>query len=172
MASGSGSGNASSSKSSASSSTRLSSLAETQEQILKGREQDYREYYLPEFKDFYSGLDPDSEAGKAQLGLTANQINQSFNAAQKQTNQSIAQRNLGKSGAGIALIAANERARSSALANAYANQQAQITANKGNALAQFAQLMPQTTSAAPTVGESSSSSDSWGFGFSGSFSQK
>jgi hypothetical protein len=98
----SASGNASSNQSSAYSSTKLSSLAKTQEAILKERNQDYREYYLPEFKDFYSSLDPDSAAGQAQLGLNAQQVNASFDAAQKQTNQQIAQQNLNGSGAGMA----------------------------------------------------------------------
>jgi hypothetical protein len=169
MSQGSASGGANASKSSANSVTKLSSLAKTQEAILKERNQDFREYYLPEFRDFYGSLSPDSEAGKAQMGLTANEINSSFDAAQKQTNQSLAQRNLSGSGAGLALIAANDRARSSALAKAYASRMAETTANKGNALAQFAQLMPQTTTAAPTVGTSSSSSNSWGFDASGSF---
>lgn len=171
MSQGSASGNYSENSSSALSVTKLSSLAKTQEAILKERNQDYREYYLPEFKDFYSSLSPDSEAGKAQMGLTANEINSSFDAAQKQTNQSLAQRNLDGSGAGLALLAANDRARSSALAKAYAGRMAEATANKGNALAQLAQLMPQTTTAAPTVGSSSSSSSGFGFGASGSWKQ-
>jgi hypothetical protein len=159
-ASGSGQGSKSESSSKSSSTTKLSSLAKTQEAILKERNQDYREYYLPEFKDFYSSLSPDSEAGKAQMGLAANEINASFDAAQKQTNQLINQQNLDGSGAGLALIAANNRAKSSALATAYANRMAETTANKGNALAQLAQLMPQTTTGAPTVGSSFSKSSS------------
>ena len=134
---------------------KQSSLANTQEVILKERNQDYRDYYLPEFKDFYSSLSPDSEAGKAKMGLTAKEINTSFDSAQKQTGQIIAQKNLDWSGVDMALIAANNRARSSALANAYANQQAATTENKGNALAQLAQLMPQTTTAAPLETKSS-----------------
>lgn len=170
----SASGNYSQNKSSSSaqSVTRLSSLAETQEAILKERNQDYRDYYLPEFKDFYNSLSPDSAAGEAQMGLTANEINASFDSAQKQTNQSLAQRNLDGSGAGLALIAANNRAKSSALATAYANRMAETTANKGNALAQFAQLMPQTTTAAPTVGESSSHSSGSGMGVGASYARK
>ena len=149
-------------ESSSSNRSYQSSLANTQEKILIAHEQEFQDYFLPEFKDFYSGLDPDSEAGKAQLGLTANQINQSFNAAQKQTNQSSARRNLGKSGAGIALIAANERARSSALANAYANQQAASTTNKQNALATLAATMPASTTAAPMQEENQSSGTQYG----------
>lgn len=170
----SASGNYSQNKSSSSaqSVTRLSSLAETQEAILKERNQDYREYYLPEFKDFYNSLDPDSAAGQAQMGLNAQQVNASFDSAQKQTNQMAAQQGITESGAKLALIAANNRARSSALANAYANRMAESTANKGNALAQFAQLMPQTTTAAPTVGESSSHSSGSGMGVGASYARK
>lgn len=170
----SASGNYSQNKSSSSaySTTKLSSLAKTQEAMVKERNQDYREYYLPEFKDFYSSLDPDSEAGQAQMGLAANEINASFDAAQKQTNQLINQQNLDGSGAGLALIAANNRAKSSALATAYANRMAETTANKGNALAQLAQLMPQTTTAAPTVGESSSHSSGFGMGVGASYARK
>lgn len=174
MSQGSASGNYSQNKSSSSaqSATELSSLAKTQEAILKERNQDYREYYLPEFKDFYNSLDPDSAAGQAQMGLNAQQVNASFDSAQKQTKQAAAQQGITESGARLALIAANNRARSSAIANAYANQMAQSTANKGNALAQFAQLMPQTTTAAPTVGNSSSHSSSTGIGAGGSFAFK
>lgn len=146
------------SKSTSKSQSYLSSLAETQEQILKERNTDYREYYLPEFQNYYESLDPDSSAGKAQMGLTAQQVNASFDSAQKQTDQAIARQNLGKSGAGIALTAANNRARSSALASAYANQMAQSNANKGNALSQLGQLMPQTTTAAPVLESSEGAS--------------
>ena len=139
------------SKSTSKSESRLSSLAETQETMIGERNTDYREYYLPEFKNYFNSLEPDSDAGKAQMGLTAQQINTSFDSAQKQTDQAIARQNLGKSGAGIALTTANNRARSSALASAYANQMAQSNTNKGNALAQLGQLMPQTTTAAPVL---------------------
>lgn len=169
MSAGGASGNASKSKSSSHSKTELSSLAKTQEEILKERNQDYQEYYLPEFKDFYSSLDPDSESGQAQMGLNAKQVNASFDAAQKHTDQTMARQNISGSGAHLATIAANNRARSSALASAYANQMAASTANKGNALAQFAQLMPQTTTAAPTIGESSGKSSGWSAGGSGEF---
>lgn len=133
-----------------------SSLANTQEKILKDREQIFKDYYLPEFKDFYSSLSPDSEAGKAQMGLMADEINASFDAAQKQTNQMINQQNLDGSGAGLALLAANARERSSALAKAYASRMAETTANKGNALAQLGSMVPSPTTAAPILDSSRS----------------
>jgi hypothetical protein len=138
-----------------SSSSRQSSLANTQEAILKEREKFFQSYYLPEFKELYSSMTPDSEAGKAQMGLAANQINQSFDATQKQTDQMLAQRNLADSGAGAALTAQNNRAKASALANAYATQMANSTQQKATALANLGgTLMPSATTAAPTLSES------------------
>lgn len=138
------------------SSSVQSSLANTQEAILKNREEIFQNYYLPEFKDFYSSLDPDSESGQAQMGLNAQQVNASYDAAQKQTDQDMARQNISGSGAHLATIAANNRARSSALASAYANQMAASTQNKGNALAQLGQLVPSPTTAAPVLDNSSS----------------
>ena len=140
-----------------------SSLANTQEEILKKREAFFQDYFIPEWKEVYEEFDPDSAASKAQMGLTAQEINTSFDSAQKQTDQMIAQRNLGKTGAGAALTAANNRAKSSALASAYANQMAGSTANKANALAQLGStLMPGTTTAAPMQDESTSSGTQYG----------
>jgi hypothetical protein len=152
------------SKSSSSAKSYESELAKTQNSILKEREKFFQSYYLPEFQELYSSMTPDSEAGKAQMGLTANQINQSFDAAQKQTDQMIAQRNLADSGAGAALTAQNNRAKASALANAYATQMANSTQQKATALANLGTLMPSTTNAAPILSQSESSS----FGMGGS----
>ena len=135
-----------------------SSLANTQEGIVKRRDEIFESYYLPEFQDFYKSLSPDSDAGKAQMGLTANQIDASFKSAQDQTNQSLAQRNITDTGVGMALTAANNRARSSALAQAYANQMANSNAQKGTALANFATMLPAPTQAAPVLSESSGTS--------------
>jgi hypothetical protein len=164
-------GSGSSSKSSAVSHSveKLSSLAETQESILQEREKFFQDYFVPEFKEAYSALDPDSDAGSAQMGLTAKEINTSFDAAQKQTDQSLAQRNLGNTGAGAALTAANNRARSSALANAYATSAANSADKKVASLGTLAQLMPQTTTAAPTLTETKSKSGSSSFSLGGGF---
>jgi superoxide dismutase len=139
-----------------------SELAKTQAAILKAREQVFQNYFLPEYKTFYDSLAPDSEAGKAQMGLTAQEINNSFDAAQKQTVQNLAQRNITQAGAGLALLAANNRARSSALANAYANQQVENNKNKLSALGVLAGTMNQTTTAAPMAQETSGWSASIG----------
>lgn len=145
-----------------------SSLANTQEAMLKERNQFFKSFYLPEYQDLYESMDMNSDAGQAQMGMTADQINQSFDAAQKKTDQMIAQRNLGKTGAGAALTAANNRAKSSALASAYANQMASSNTQKADALVKLGALMPQTTTAAPILSTGKSSSIS--VGASGNFS--
>lgn len=145
-----------------------SELAKTHNKILIDREEEFQSYYLPEFKDLYASMTPDSEQGQAQMGLTAQQINQSFDSAQKQTDQRMAQQGITGSGAHLATIAANNRARSSALANAYASQMASSTEQKANALANFAGLMPSTTNAAPVLNKS----DSFSVGHSGYFQYK
>lgn len=161
---GSGSG----SKSSSYASSSMSSLAKTQEQILKTREQFFQDYFIPQFKEVYNSYNPESSASKAQMGLTANQINSSFDSAQKQTNQVLAQRNMLDTGAEMALTAQNNRARSSALANAYANQMATSNDKRATMLANLQTLMPNTTNAAPILSQSSSNSSSWGFSGNGS----
>jgi hypothetical protein len=132
----------------------------TQEGILKDRESLFQNFFAPAVNDVIQGFDPDSASGKAQMGLTASEINASFDSAQKQTGQALAQRNMTRSGAGLALTAANNRARSSALANAYANQMASSNANKGSTLAAFSSLMPQTTTVAPLEEQGQSTSSS------------
>lgn len=130
-----------------------SSLANTQEDILKQRDAFFQDYFIPEFQEVYNSFDPDSKSGSAQMGLTAGEINKSFDSAQKQTSQILAQRNMADSGAGAALTAANNRARSSALANAYATQAAKSSELKASSLSSLGNLMPQTTTAAPVLTE-------------------
>ena len=140
--------------------SRDSALSLAQTEILKSRQQDYENWYLPEIKKTLEGFDPRSASGKAQMNLNAQEINNSFNSAQKQTNQMLAQQNLLGSGAGTALTAANNRAKASALADAYTSQMASASERRGNLLSNMATLMPSTTNAAPTL--SSGSSSSWG----------
>lgn len=140
----------------AESDTRESALTRTQSSILKDREQVFKNWYLPEAKGILSNFDPQSASGKAAMGLTSKEINSSFASAQKQTTQALAQQNLLGSGAGAALTAQNNRARASALADAYANQMASSNEKKANFLSNMATLMPSTTQAAPTLSSSSS----------------
>ena len=148
------------------SSTTESSLLKEQAKILRSRQQDYENWYLPEIKKTLEEFDPRSASGKAQMNLNAQEINNSFNSAQKQTNQMLAQQNLLGSGAGTALTAANNRAKASALADAYTSQMASASERRGNLLSNMATLMPSTTNAAPTLSSSSSSGTtrSWGVG--------
>lgn len=163
-ASAQGQGSYSESSSKAFSQTYLSSLAETQEEILKNREALFQSYYMPEMQKTIESFDPDSPVGAAQMAVNAKQVNASFDAAQKQTRQALAQQNLLGSGVSTALAAQNNRARSSALADAYTNQMASSNEKKATVLASLGQLMPTPTSAAPTV------SKSWSKGSSSSIS--
>jgi hypothetical protein len=153
-------GGGSSSHSSGGGITIESSLAKTQSKILKNREQLFQDWYLPTFQTVMDEFNPNSASGKAAMNLTAQGINSSFDSAQKQTMQSLAQQNLLGSGASAALTAANQRDRASALANAYANQMANSTANKAQMLNSMATLMPSTSTAAPTLSFSRQHSES------------
>jgi hypothetical protein len=157
-----GSGNASKSESfsQAFSASAMSGLANTQNKVLKQREKLFQDYFMPEFQEVYEAYDPDSEAGKAEMGLLANQINNTFDSVQKQTTQKLAQQDLLGSGAGTALTAQNDRAKASALAAAYAQQIAKSNTAKSSMLANLAALMPQTTTAAPVISQSMSQSTS------------
>jgi hypothetical protein len=128
-----------------------SSLANTQESIVKSREQLFQDFYLPEFKNLYTSVSPDSSGGQARMGMTAGEINKSFNSAQKKTAQTLAQRGLLDTGAGAALSALNERARSSALASAYAEEAAKAEDKKAALLSAFGDFVPKPTAAAPVL---------------------
>jgi hypothetical protein len=139
-----------------------SSLTRTQGKILEARENVFQSWYLPQAKQMMTEFDPTSASGSANMTKTAGGINRSFDSAQKQTNQALAQQNLLGTGAGAALTAANNRARCSALADAYATQMSNSTSQKANFLSNMATLMPSTTQAAPTLSSSSSSGVSIG----------
>lgn len=146
--------------------TSESALMKQQTEILKSREQLFQNWYLPEIKSTIDEFDPQSAGSKSMMNQTAKEINSSFDAAQKQTSQTLAQQNLLGSGAGMALTAANDRARASALADAYANQMATSAEKKANLLSNMATLMPSTTNAAPTLSSSTGSSNTrqWSVG--------
>lgn len=135
-------------------SSEMTPLANTQHKIVKNREELFQDFFLPEFKSIYESISPDSSAGKAEMNLTASEINSSFDAAQKQTGQMLAQRNLSDSGAGVALAARNQRARSSALASAYADRAAKAEDKKISTLAMLGNFLPSATQAAPMESKS------------------
>jgi hypothetical protein len=140
-----------------SSSSKESPLTKTQNKILQKRESLFESWYLPEVKETMAQFNPDSKSGAAAFNLNAKQINSSFDSEQKQTGQMLAQQNLLGSGAGAALTARGNRARASALADAYNNQMATSNSNKASLLSTMSTLMPSTSTAAPILNSSSSS---------------
>jgi hypothetical protein len=78
----------------------------------------------------------DSPVMKATMALQSKEINSAFNAAQKATAQNLAKQNLLGRGSGVSatLTAQNNRARASALSDAYNNTIIQNNAQKQNLL--------------------------------------
>lgn len=149
----------SASESNQSSRTYEGSLAKEQGKVLKAREQLFQSWYAPKMDEVYNSFDLNTASSKAAFGQTTKEINNSFNSAQKQAHQTLAQRNMLNTGAGMAITSANQRARASALADAYANQMASSQDKKANFLSNMATVMPTTTTAAPTL--SSSNASAW-----------
>ena len=116
----------------------------------------FQKWYMPEIKNTLESFSPDSQAGSAAVNLNAKGINQSFDATEKQTNQMLSRQNLQGTGAGLALIAGNQRARASALADAYAKSMATSNQNKAQMLSNMGTLMPSTTTSTPILTQSSS----------------
>jgi hypothetical protein len=134
-----------------SSKTSESALSKTQNRILNERNQLFNDEFWPELMGSIESMNPNIEAGKAEMQLQADAINKSFGATDRQINQNIAQQGLSGSPSGVqaAMKAASERARSSALAQAYYNSLANADAKKANLLQIGASMMPQPTTAAP-----------------------
>lgn len=145
-----GSGSKSKTKNNSVASTYASELSQAQLGILQQREQEYQKYFFPELLSGLENSDSNSEAFKAQFGKTAGEINTTFDANRQRITQGLAQQNMLNSGNGVqaALNQANERARSSALANAYATQLANADANKQNYLQIAAAMSPTPTTSA------------------------
>ena len=156
------------SESSSSGRTYDSALSRKQLEILKNREQQYNLWFFPELQNAVAATDVNSQQGQAKLALMGNQINTAYDAAQKQTNQALAQQNLlgyGNGGVAAALQAQNNRARASALAQGYYNTVADSTKEKTNLLQIGAGLMPQPTQSAQYHQKNTSGSTGWGFQF-------
>lgn len=132
------------------SSQRGSELLGTQNQILQNRENVFYSDFLPMLKSTFADQSAGGAAFTAQMGKQAQEINAGFDAAQKATAQQLGKQNLSEdSGVAASLKAANERARESALASAYANTLSSANTNKINLLQTMAGVMPQPTTAAP-----------------------
>ena len=145
--------------------TSESALSKAQTEILRSRQAEFENWFLPELKSSIAETNINSDQSKAKMALMGNNINTSFDTAQKQTNQMLAQQGLLGQGGGVAaaLQAKNDRARSSALAQAYYNTLADNQRAKQNLLQVGASLMPSTTTSAQYHQSQSSSGTQWNF---------
>ena len=150
--------------------TRESALSQEQLAILQERRRQYNEIFFPELKRGIQEGDPGSAVFNARLGNNVRQVNAAFDSAQQATEQRLAQQNLAGNSGGVsgALYAQNERARASALANAYAGTLEKGQAQKARYM-QFAMGMsPQATTAAnyhqSSVSHSEGTGDNWSRG--------
>lgn len=142
--------NTSTSENSSQSGTRASELSEAQLGILKNREDQYNNFFFPELQKSIQEQTPGSSSFNGAMEQNASTINSGFDAAQKSTEQQLAQQGLSgsRTGVGAALKAANNRARSSSLAQAYFNQLSQSQQNKASLLQTMGALMPSPTNSA------------------------
>ena len=138
--------------------TRASELSNEQLGILQERREMANNLFFPELQKSIEANTAGTKEFDAGMALQANAINTSYNAAQKATEQTLAQQGLKGSQTGIeaAMTAANNRARSSSLAQAYFNQLSQGKQNKMNLLNTMGALMPQTTNSAEYYSSSQS----------------
>lgn len=152
------SSNSSSSQNSSQSGTSESELSKEQLQILQNREQQYNQYFFPEIKNAIEENSAGSSAFNATLSSQANNINSSYDAAQKATEQTLAQQGIDgeKNGVNAALKAANNRARSSSLAQAYYNTLSSANSNKNTLLGTLGSLMTTPTNSAEYYSSSTS----------------
>ena len=151
----------SASRSTSQSSTLESAISKQQAEILASREEIFDTDFLPNWQTAYKEIDNsianarkqtgsnidiidnaiaeityNSPAMKSAMALQSNQINNAFQATQKQTAQNLAKQNLLGTSSGVtaSLQGQNERARSSALAEAYYNTVLQNDAKKTDLL--------------------------------------
>lgn len=146
--------------------TRESALSMEQLKILQNREAQWNNYFFPELQKSIASSDVNTKEGAAQLADAANQINASYGASERQINQNLAQQNLLGQGNGVqtALNAANARAKSSALAQAYYNTLSNMSAQKTQLLGLGAGLMATPTQSAAYHETQNQQNTSFGFG--------
>jgi len=148
-------------------STYSSELSWKQYKILQQREEQYQAFFFPELKNTLAENSVGSKQFNAQVGANAEQVNAAFDANKAKIQQNLAQQGmLGQAnGVQAALTQANERARASALANAYAEQLNAANANKMNALQLGLAASPTPTTSAEYYQTSSSRTHNSGSGF-------
>lgn len=165
--------NTSASQQTSQSGTRASELSNEQLGILQERRDMANNFFFPELQNAIKENTAGTKQFDAAMAQQAGAINTQYNAAQKATEQSLSQMGLKGSSTGVeaALTAANNRARSSALAQAYYNQLAQAQTNKQNLLNTMGAMMPQTTNSAEYYQSSQSQGTSTAQGTSESHSE-
>ena len=149
---GHSSGSSSKGKDTSRSWTSESGLSKEQLSILQQRQAQYNQYFFPALQQGLEQSTPGSSVFTQQMGNNAQQVNAAFDSSQMQTNQILAQHRLlgsANGGTAAALKAQNERARASALANAYSSQVQNANADKQRFLQMGLGMSPQTTTAAP-----------------------
>ena len=142
--------------------TRESRLSQLQGDILQQRNDWTNQWLIPELQNSVAENTQGSAQNKAVMEQQANAINTAYDAARKSTEQTLSQQGLLGSPTGVnaSLQAANNRARSSSLAQAYYNQLANSQQNKNALLTSMAQLAPGTTGSAEYHQNSSSQGSS------------
>lgn len=129
--------------------TSESRLSGLQGDIVESREEKFNNYFFPELQNAIEETKSGSDAHRAVMEQNANAINTAYDASQKTTEQTLAQQGLsGSGGVNAALKAANNRARSSSLAQAYYNQLASSQNNKTALLGLMGDQMTKPTSSA------------------------
>ena len=151
------------SHSSSKSKTFESALSREQLNILKQREEQYQSTFFPELVSGIKESSVGSETFNAGMQQQAGEINAAFNSSEQKTNQNLAQQGLlgQSSGVQAAVTAANNRARSSALAQSYYNQLTSANQNKYNFLTLGTAMSPTATTSAEYHSDSSSRSSGY-----------
>ena len=164
------SSNSSSSQNTSQSSTSASELSKEQLGILQNREEQYNQYFFPEMQNAIAENTAGSKEFNANMDSQAATVNASYDAAQKATEQTLAQQGLSGDANGVnaALKAANNRARSSSLAQAYYNSLNTANNNKTTLLGTLSGLMTTPTNSAEYYSNSSSQGTSQSQGSSSS----
>ena len=147
--------------------TYSSELSQKQLKILQQREKQYQDFFFPELKNMLAENSAGSAQFNAQVGSNAEQVNAAFDANKSKIQQNLAQQGmLGQAnGVQAALTQANERARASALANAYAEQLNAANSNKMNALQLGLAASPTPTTSAEYYQTNSSKTKNSSSGF-------
>lgn len=146
-----------------SSSSAEGPLAQEQQRILEQRQRDYENHYKKYIIQGLKQTDNDV-AITSNMAQQTTGINQNYNQAKQNFSQSMAQRGLGGTGVEAQGFSALQNTRSQNLANAYYTAQQQNKDEKMNYLQLALQMSPSTTTAAPVLTKSGTTSmwDKWG----------